>query len=322
MQDVISYGYENAVTPRTEITAKLLEDFLSYLDVGSKKTEETYKRSLRQFFIWANLNGITAPLLKDLIAFKEELRKTGHKPTTINTYVGALRVFFQWTSDINLYPDVARRLKREKVSSAPKKDYLTKSQVHDVLSVAHNEKGLQGLRDFAIITLLATCGLRTIEVVRANIEDLRALGDDCVLYVQGKGKTEKADYVRVPEQTERAIREYLKARGKVQDSAPLFASLSNNSKQHGYRMTTRAVSGIAKASMRDAGFDSSRLTAHSLRHTACTLALHNGEQIEKVQQFARHEHINTTMIYSHQLSKAKNTCSQTVANAIFEGFSW
>ena len=318
MQDVISYGYENAVTPRTEITAKLLEDFLSYLDVGSKKTEETYKRSLRQFFIWANLNGITAPLLKDLIAFKEELRKTGHKPTTINTYVGALRVFFQWTSDINLYPDVARRLKREKVSSAPKKDYLTKSQVHDVLSVAHNEKGLQGLRDFAIITLLATCGLRTIEVVRANIEDLRTLGDDCVLFVQGKGKTEKADYVKVQAPVEKAIREYLKARGKTQESAPLFASLSNNSKPHGSRMTTRAVSGIAKTSMREAGFDSSRLTAHSLRHTACTLALHLGMPVEQVQQFARHANITTTMNYVHLLDKAQNKCSATLSSAIFQ----
>lgn len=317
MQDVISYGYENAVTPRTEITAKLLEDFLSYLDVGSKKTEETYKRSLRQFFIWANLNGITAPLLKDLIAFKEELRKTGHKPTTINTYVGALRVFFQWTSDINLYPDVARRLKREKVSSAPKKDYLTPSQANTVLTSIPKDKGLQGLRDFAILSLMVSCGLRTIEVARANIEDLRTLGDSCVLFVQGKGKTEKADYVNIVEGVEKAIRAYLKARGKAQDSAPLFASLSNNSKAHGSRMTTRAISGIAKASMRNVGLDSSRLTAHSLRHTACTLALHNGEQVDKVQQFARHENINTTMIYSHQLSKAQNTCSETVWKAIF-----
>jgi len=35
---------------------------------------------------------------------------------------------------------------------------------------------------------MLTCGLRTIEVSRANIGDLRVLGDNTVLYIQGKGK--------------------------------------------------------------------------------------------------------------------------------------
>lgn len=318
MQGVVNYGYGNAVTQRTEFTSKLLEDFLAYLDAGSKKTEETYTRSLRLFFTWTNLHNISAPTLKDLIAFKEELKATSHKATTINSYVGALRIFFKWTEENNLYRNIAKSLKREKVSRDLKKDYLTTSQVREVLSSAHKEKGVQGLRDYAILSLMVTCGLRTIEVVRANIEDLRTLGDDCVLFVQGKGKTEKADYVKVQAPVEKAIREYLKARGKTQESAPLFASLSNNSKPHGSRMTTRSVSGIAKASMREAGFDSSRLTAHSLRHTACTLALHLGMPVEQVQQFARHANITTTMNYVHLLDKAQNKCSATLSSAIFQ----
>lgn len=313
MQEIIELRPNGEVTQRAEFSTRLLENFLAYLDAGSKKTEETYTRSLKQFFTWTNLHGVTNPTLKDLLDFKAELKATNHKATTINAYVGALRIFFDWTSEEGLYPNIAKRLKREKVSRDLKKDYLTASQVKDILFSAKEGKGLQGLRDYAILFLMADCGLRTIEVARANIEDLRALGDDCVLYIQGKGKTDKSDFVRVHSFVERAIRDYLKARGKTKDGEPLFASLSNNSKG---RLTTRAISGIAKTNMRNAGFDSSRITAHSLRHTACTLSLHLGMPVEEIKQFARHSDISTTMNYTHLLEKSKNRCSQVVGDAL------
>lgn len=313
MQDVIEYGSQ-AVTRRAEFSAELLNEFLRYLDAGSKKTEETYCRALRQFFTWCGLNGIRTPEKLDLIAFKDELKATGHKATTIQSYVNALRAFFSWTASANLYPNIAERLKGEKLSREPKKDYLTTSQLKAVLSTA-DRGSLQGLRDYAVLSLMVSCGLRTIEVIRANIEDLRTLGNNVILYVQGKGKTEKADYVKVPAPVESSIREYLKARGPVKEGAPLFASLSNNSK--GGRLSTRSVSGIAKEHMRGAGYDSTRLTAHSLRHSAVTLALLAGKDITEVQQFARHANIATTMIYAHALEKSKNSCSEAIANAIF-----
>ena len=71
-------------------------------------------------------------------------------------------------------------------------------------------------------------------------------------------------------------------------------------------MSTRSISGICKAAMGEAGYNSSRLTAHSLRHTDVTLALLNGIGLEETMEFARHANIATTMIYAHHLDKAKN----------------
>ena len=173
----------------------------------------------------------------------------------------------------------------------------------------------QGLRDYAIIALMVTGGLRTIEVVRANIEDMRTLGDSTVLYVQGKGRDEKTEYIKLSDPVEKAIRAYLKTRSNVSPEDPLFTSISNNS--NGERMTTRSISRIAKNNMKEAGYDSSRLTAHSLRHTAVTLSLLAGKDITEVQQFARHANISTTQIYNHALEKAKNSCSEAITNAIF-----
>ena len=77
------------------------------------------------------------------------------------------------------------------------------------------------------------------------------------------------------------------------------------------------MSAIAKGSLIAAGYDSDKLTAHSLRHTAVTLSLLAGKNITEVQQFARHSNISTTMIYNHALDKAKNGCSEAIAKAIF-----
>ena len=144
-----------------------------------------------------------------------------------------------------------------------------------------------------------------MEVSRANIEDLSTVGDSSVLYIQGKGHTERTEYVKLMPEVEEAIRAYLKTRGAVSGKDPLFTSLSNNSK--GKRITERSVSQIAK----------DRLTAHSTRHTAVTLALLGGQSLEEVQQFARHANITTTQIYAHNLDRAKNNCEATIAKAIF-----
>ena len=291
----------------------LISRYIAFVDVA-KKSAETYAKAIKQLIIYLRLRSIEEPQREDIISFREELKATNHKASTIQTYIVSIRLFFKWTAQEGIYPNIADNIKCPKVSREHKKDYLTANQIKEILKGIDRET-LQGKRDYALISLLVTCGLRTIEVVRANKEDLQALGENTVLYIQGKGREDKAEYVKVPQPTEKAIREYLKARGKIEDNEPLFASLSNNSK--GERMTTRAIRGIVKENFLKAGYDSDRLTTHSLRHTAVTLSLLAGKDITEVQEFARHRNIATTMIYNHALDKAKNSCSNAISDAIF-----
>lgn len=295
------------------VPAELLNNFINYLD-ATPKTIETYKKDLRQFFKFLADKGINRPNREDIISFRDDLKSTGHKPTTVQNYITAVKLFFKWTAQENLYPNVAEHIKGAKLDRNHKKDYLTSSQVKEVLTSIERET-LQGVRDYAILTLMVTGGLRTIEVSRANIEDLRTAGDNTVLYIQGKGRQEKTEYIKLPPQVERAIRSYLALRGKAEETEPLFTSLSNNS--NGKRLSTRSISGIVKERLQKAGFDSTRLTAHSLRHTAVTLSLLAGKNLDEVQQFARHSNISTTMIYNHALDKSKNSCSEAISKAIF-----
>lgn len=291
----------------------LLERFISFLDIAPKSVE-TYRRAIKQFFSYMAEHGIGRPQREDLIAFKKELKVRGRRPATIQGYIAAVRRFFQWTEQAGIYVNIAANVKGVKLDKGFKKDYLAPQQIKAILSGV-DRGDVEGLRNYAILTLMTTGGLRTIEVIRANVEDLRAVGDVPVLYIQGKGRAEKADFVKLDSHVETAIRAYLIARGTVNGNAPLFSSESRRNR--GGRLTTRTISGICKGAMRAAGYDSDKLTAHSLRHTAVTLALLGGESIEEVQHFARHQNISTTQVYAHNLDRMKSHCENTIAAAIF-----
>lgn len=299
---------QGALTLGTNVYAQ----FVQYLD-ASPKTIETYSKAIRQFAEYCSRQGITAPQREDIISYREEL-KAEHKPSTVQNYITAVRLFFRWTDQAGIYPNVADHVKGVKLDREHKKDYLTSEQAKNVLASVNTDT-LKGKRDYAILSLMLTCGLRDIEVSRANIEDLGTVADSTVLYVQGKGREERTEFVKVPAAAEKAIRTYLKERKEKDAKAPLFVSTSNNN--NAGRLTTRSISSVVKETLRAAGYDSERLTAHSLRHTAVTLSLLAGKDITEVQQFARHSNIATTMIYNHALDKAKNSCSEAVANSLF-----
>lgn len=303
----------NSLDVSRTLDFNIFERFINYLD-ASPKTVETYKKALRQFFNYIGVHGIRQPQREDVLAFRDDLKASGLKPTTVQNYITATRIFFKWTEQEGLYPNIAEHVKGAKLDKNHKKDYLTSRQAKEVLAGVQTDSE-EGLRNYAILSLMVTGGLRTIEVSRADVGDLRTVGENTVLFVQGKGREEKTEYIKISAPVEKAIRTYLKARDLTTEEQPLFTSTSNNSR--GKRITTRTVSAIVKNALKNAGYDSARLTAHSLRHTAITLALLAGREITEVQQFARHANLNTTMIYNHALDQAKNGCSDAITNAIF-----
>ncbi len=318
MQQIVEQQREQLATLAAVGTlATMMQKYIEYLDIRQASIR-TYATGLRQFIIWMDANEIRQPTRQDVITFREDLIKT-RKAATVQTYIIAVRQFFRWTSQEGLYPNIADHVKGVKVSKRHKKDPLTKAQAREVLDHLKKKETEIGRRDYAIILTAIAGGLRTVEIARANKGDLRTKstdeGDLHVLHLQGKGRDDRDEFVIIPAQVYEAIRAYLKKRGKTKADAPLFASSSNRNR--GGRMTTRSVSRIVKNALIECGFDSDRLTAHSLRHTAGTIALREGQPIQEVQQFLRHQNIDTTMIYIQEQNEIENKGSRTVADALF-----
>jgi integrase/recombinase XerC/integrase/recombinase XerD len=291
----------------------LAKEFLSSLDVGTG-SRATYSRSLRQFTRWLEATGRSRQLnslrREDILAFKEELLACKKSSCTVSTYLTAVRGFFQWLEGRKIYPNIAQGVKGAKKARGFRKDCLTEEQLREALA-AMDTRSLVGLRDYAVFNLVARTGLRTIEVSRAQVADIRQEAGQAVLWIQGKGRDAKDDFSILTPEALKPIRAYLAARGAKDEQEPLFCSHSDKNK--GQALTTRSLSRIIKGALRRIGLDDRRLTAHSLRHTAITLAVKGGATVEQAMYMARHADPRTTMIYFHNLSRLQNGAEMRVS---------
>ena len=299
------------VEVKADLTSDIFGKWAAFIE-AKPRTVEAYTKTVRQFMKYLSERGITRPTREDVIAFREHLKES-HKAATVQNYIMAVKQFFKWTAQAGIYPNIAEHVKGARIEKGFKKDYLTSKQVAKLIG-AIDRTSPKGRRDYALLLLMVTTGLRTIEVARANVGDMRTLADFTALYIQGKGRDDKEEYVKIEPPIEEAIRAYLKDRGGAKEDEPLFSSIAH--RNGGERMTTRSISRIVKEHLRGVDLDSDRLTAHSLRHTAATLNLLNGGTPEETRQLLRHTNINTTMIYSHALDRAKNRSEARIAAAI------
>lgn len=283
-----------------ENISNYLKAFLDSLDVKSS-SKETYKRQLTEFFIWFKKRDLKRPDRRDILIYKDYLQnKKELASLTVSGYLTAVRKFFQWLESIRVYPNIAKDIKTPKRRAGFKKDCLTVEQVKLLLK-SIDRSNLTGKRDFAILNLMVRTGLRTIEIIRANREDISSQSGQTVLFIHGKGRDDKDEIVLLTESTLNPIIDYIKERKNIKNRDPIFAS--HSTKNMGKRLTTRSVSRIVKNRLKNINIDDPRITAHSLRHTAITFSLLAGATAQEARTLARHSDINTTLIYAHNINR-------------------
>lgn len=277
---------------------KVVGMFIASQDVKDS-SRSLYTRTLSQFFLWIEKTGkvLNSLTREDILEYKDHLLSSGLSALTISSYLVVVRKFYEWTESLLIYPNIAKGIKTPRRKQAFKKQHLTENKIGDLLEY-YKEKSL---RDFAIVNLLLRTGLRTIEVVRADVGDITFKGDKRVLLVWGKGHTEKDSFVVLTDKTYLPIREYLDSRKGVKSGDPLF--VSNSRRNGGERLTTRTISGICKEGLREVGLDGKEFTAHSLRHTTAVEILKNGGEITDVQRVLRHTSPVTSQIYTESIEE-------------------
>ena len=291
------------------------EMFINYYD-AQPKTIDSYKNGLKSFSVWLDKNNISKPTREDLKNYRDNyLKANGYKATTIHAYINALKRFFEFTSEINLYPNIAVNLKSAKITnSVHRKDALTLDQSKELLN-SIDRTTLEGKRNFALISLVLTSGLRVSEVMNIDISDLQNKNGYRVVYIKGKGHEEKDSYNKLAPEIDNALREYITVREPKDESEPLFISTSNHN--NGERLTAHSISRIIKTALRNIGLNSERLTAHSLRHTTATLNIKLGGSLEDTREILRHENANTTLIYINETNRDRNNSELNISKALF-----
>ena len=235
---------------------------------------------------------------KDVLEYKDYLQEQSLSSLTISSYITAVRKFYEWAEGEKLYPNIAKGIKTPRRQQAFKKQHLTDTKSKELLE--HFQS--QSLRDYAIVNLILRTGLRTIEVVRANIEDITFKGDRRILKVWGKGRLEKDDFVVLSEKAYLPIRNYLAvARRGAKSGEPLFTSTSHQN--YGDRLTTKTIRSLCKDGLKAIGLEGKEFTAHSLRHTTAVAILKHGGQLTDVQSVLRHTSPVTSQIYTESVKE-------------------
>lgn len=240
------------------------------------------------------------------------------RATTVKAYLQSVKAFFGWTAASGLYPNIAANIHAPKITETHRKDSLTADEVLSIeasissRATARTEEAggagkdiagriqrstEQGKRLFAMYLLTVNAGLRTVEISRANLQDIETRNGQSFLYIWGKGHSAPDQKKPLAPEVKAAIDDYIQSRtDNPTGASPLFVSTGNRS--HGKRIASTTISTMLKRAMQEAGFDSERLTAHSLRHTTAQNVMElTGNNIYMTQQYLRHQSPHTTEIY-------------------------
>lgn len=317
---------------RTE-APDIIRKFLIYHETikgHSKKTVEEYYLDLRTFFRYLKLQrgfvprttpldeisiadvdlslaaSVTLSDIYDFLAFLSRDRAVrGNSPSTdygLNAAsrarkIATLRSYYKYLN-----------VKEKLIDENPIKDLdspkLIKTlprylSLDESVRLLESVDGKNAERDFCILTLFLNCGLRISELVGLNISDIRADS----LRVFGKGGKERIVFLN--DACVQAINNYLPVRKAAAANTPaLFVSSRRD------RISKSTVHSLVKKHLDEAGLDSTKYSAHKLRHTAATLMLQNGVDVRTLQELLGHEHLNTTQIYTHVENESLREAAQ------------
>jgi integrase/recombinase XerD len=301
--------------PLPSVLEILDEAFVQYLlhyvadGAPSEDTIRTYRHTVKQFVEWCldrNVNPLEVTE-HQMALYRSELVQR-YAPNSVAFKISVLRRYFDAVQQAGYRTDnPLRRLRAPRTNTADERPikFLPEDSLQRLVDVLPEPDTEIGARDALIVLLMALHGLRVIEIVRLNVDDVEFEGNMARLYVRGKyhGRT-----VYLREDVTALLRRYLEFRGT--EPGPLFPARAINC--YGCRISRRRVSQIVDRYLVRAGVKTARLSCHALRHTAATLGYKYTRDIRAVQDFLGHRSPEMTARYVHLVERAENSPARKI----------
>ena len=273
-----------------EETTEICEnDTQSYLKIflAAKRVEGCSEKTIRYYdstirnVLTAIGKEIKFVTTDDLRVYLDEYQKRSNaSKVTIDNIRRILSSFFAWLEDEDyIVKSPVRRIHKVKTCKTVKETYSDEALE---LMRDHSE----GVRDLAIIDMLASTGIRVGELVKLNRNDVDFENRECI--VLGKGNKQRRVYFDA--RTKIHLQNYL--RGRTDDNEALFVSLQKP-------FNRLLISGV-EIRLRELGkkLEITKVHPHKFRRTLATMAIDKGMPIEQVQQLLGHQSVDTTLQYA------------------------
>jgi integrase/recombinase XerD len=276
-------------------------------------TPYLYHWHVRKFILWCQARGerLIDVNQTTVETFLAEQRDRGRKPNMVKMFYKALRNFFLWAEEEYGSVNPMRKIRPPKTPvGVHLKDDFTDAEVEEIIATC--ESNPIGIRDRAMISLMAYCGLRQMAVHHADVGDLETKDGRMILWIMAKGGGGKDHFAVLPAPAENALRDWLAVRpGPV--AGPLFTGLAFGHSKLQQRISLSHIRLIFLKRKRRVGINSPRKTAHSLRHSAITNAIRHGATLMQTSAMAGHNDIRTTMIYYHESDRITRPAEDLIA---------
>ena len=263
------------------------EDHLIHIFIAAKRVEGCSEKTLRYYesTIRNTLSAVskkvveitTDDLREYLDSYQQESKAT---KVTIDNIRRILSTFFAWLEDEDyIIKSPVRRIHKVRTVKSVKETYSD-----EALELMRDF--CDGIRDLAMIDLLASTGMRVGELVLLNRDDIDFENRECIVF--GKGSKERRVYFDARAKIH--LQRYLSTRSD--DNPALFVTLL---KPH----NRLQISGV-EIRLRELGrkLNISKVHPHKFRRTLATMAIDKGMPVEQVQQLLGHSKIDTTMQYA------------------------
>ena len=302
-------------------TSNLEQIFAKFLqmEVGdgaaSADTIRNYLSQTKQYLEWCrdNLLSPTEAEPEDIKLYRQHLVQSGYANSTIATKLNIIRIFYKAAQAHGLIsnnPVAKVKAPKDRKDPAARITFMEAEELKYLLDYLQsqlneaktNKPKLTIYRDRVLIGIMSLEGCRTVEMHQLKVEDIVRQGIKTGLQVAAKRASR---IVPLTENLTTQLDDYLQLRRKVlrrkiKPTDYVFVSLSNNNK--GGQLSRRSIREICDRALVECNLKHTpgrTLTAHSLRHTAGTLALRTGSDLRQVQDLLGHADPRTTSIYAH-----------------------
>jgi site-specific recombinase XerD len=272
-------------------SSPMLREFHSYMleQRGvTRGTLDVYQRVLEEFIatLGSDPHAYSPQVLREFVLTRGSRHGSSHAKlgaTAVRSYLRFLGATGRCKTGLEYaLPAYASR----KLSSIPK--YLASDDVDRVIASCSTDR--TGLRDRAIILLLARLGLRAGDVVRLRLTDIDWTNG--TIKVSGKGR--RYELLPLPQEVGRAVLRYLQRSRPASRAPESFVTVLPPFK----RLSYQRVGGIVRGALDRAGVSSPVRGAHVLRHSAATTMLRQGASLASIGSVLRHRSPQTTARYA------------------------
>jgi site-specific recombinase XerD len=260
----------------------------------AERTVEDQSRHLRRL-----LEYLGAGPVDDLIArfsieriddfFVEMSRRVGRE--TINSACSAVRGFLRYLHMRGrLQADLAEQVARPRFYSLSSLPRAIDWRAVERTLARVDRTTLVGTRDYAVLVLLAYCGLRAGEVAGLRLDDIDWSHDTIRL---SRPKPKVVDHLPLVPLVGEALIEYLRRR-----PASPFRHVFLKVLAPAGPLSSPSVTWIARKYLLGAGVEVSHLGAHTFRHSYAVRLLRQGFPLKTIGDALGHRHPQSTFIYT------------------------